>query len=266
VANSAQAANQIADIMGKKAVTVRYAARRLGEEGLIPRRSRGRSAHQVGTREVAIVTLGVMALSDTDTITAQIPELVERITKLDKGGDPSSVLMGDDQTPTAIGSFVDTMINAIGGHDDEIIGTVQCLGLQFCKGYVRAFAKWERMKDRIYFGINQLPSGMLQEVSINASVIDALREIPVKTPSSAEDGSETTEPTQVRTGSASVSSESPCELPSMHSQNMREGSEKREKNQALDSGVDSPSPNRFSYGEIQNGCDQSHRCPPFAQH
>ena len=161
--------------MGKKAVTVRYAARRLGEEGLIPRGSRGRSAHQVGAREVAIVTLGVMALSDTDSITAQIPELVEKITKLDKGGDPSIVLMGEDQTPTAIGSFVDTMINAIRGHDDEITGTVQCLGLQFCKGHVRAFAKWEQMKDRVYFGINQLPSGMLQEVSINTSVLDALR-------------------------------------------------------------------------------------------
>ena len=205
------AANQIADIMGKKAVTVRYAARRLGEEGLIPevartqcapswrQRSRHRNAWRHGT------VRHKLHYSSRDSRTGENHEL-------DKGGDPSIVLMGEDQTPTAMGGF-GALINAIRGHDDEVTGTVQCLGLQFCKGHVRAFAKWERMKDRVYFGINQLPSGMLQEVSINTSVLDALRQIPVKTPSFSNDGSETAEPIQFAPGPASVSSESPSEPP-----------------------------------------------------
>jgi hypothetical protein len=258
VANSVQAANQIADIMGKKPVTVRNAARRLGEEGLIPRGSRGRTAHQVDAKEVVMVAAAVMAMTDNDTLTIQTPQVIERIVSLDKGLYPEISLMdlsdvtgvtGEPKQLRAFGSFVETFIQAIEGHVDPETGPVQALGLQFCRGIVRPWVDW-KLTGKVFFGVRELPPGMIQEAVIKTDILDALRQIPTKTPSVAADGPQTTTPTQFAAGSASVvSSESHSDTsrdaPLIHHRNMRENRVRREKNQALDSGRDSPSINDF---------------------
>jgi hypothetical protein len=270
VVNSIQAATMLADIMGKPPEVCLHLTRRLGEVGLIRRGSRGRSALDVNDREVATMTIALMAMTDGTTPAVQIPKLVERITKLDTGSDLLICLMGDDQTRVTSASFVEAMTNAIGGNDD-VTGPAQAFGIQFCHGQIRAWAEWKEIPSRVYFGFRELPGGMVQEATINIDVLNALRQIPVKSPSAAMDGDgpKTTTPAQRQTGSASsVSSESPrrdCNRDApMHRQNMHEHSREREKDQ-LDSGTDSPSPNRFLSGEIRNGCNSSHRCPSFAQ-
>jgi hypothetical protein len=256
VANSVEAAKQIADITGKSPEVCLSVTRRLGEVGLIRRRSRGRSAEDVDAHELAIMVIALMALTDDSTPTVKIPLLADRVAK-----DPEIFLMGDEQVPTATGSFITTVTQAIEGYDDGVKGSVQAFGLQFCRGQIRAWAKWQRPDRKVFFGIRELPPGMVQESTIGADIIAALRQIPVKTPSVATDGSETTTPTQFAPGSAASSSESSAEPPFVRQQH--EDIEERETLQALDSaiGKDSPSPNRSISGDGHHGIPESRRCP-----
>jgi hypothetical protein len=269
VANSAEAAKQIAQITGMSPKSVLYAARQLGEKKVIPRKSRGRYAHQVDAREVAIVTIAVMAMTDSNRTTIETPHLIQTIDKLDAGPDYEILQMGEDRTLTAFGSFVKVMEGAIEGHVDPQTGPVNALGVQFCRGDFRAWVKWEHVKDRIYFGVRELPDGMIQEATINATAIAALRKLLIKTPSAATDGAETKTPTQVQTGSASISSESPrdCNREAPLVRHKHEGSRERVKNQLpSDSGMDSLPSNDFGSEREPDGQHSRHRCFADAQH
>jgi len=268
--NAAQASSKIADILGIPPQRVRYISRLLGEAGMIPRGSRGIYAHHVDEHELTMTVTGTMASYDITITANQTPTLMERIASLSAGNDPQIYLLGDDQTPTASGSFVVTLAQAIAGEHSEKTGPAQAIGLQFCRGQIRAWIEW-KLLGRVYFGVRELPDGMLQEVSINSSAFDALRQIPTTRPSAATDGPDTTTPTRLQSGSAeSVSSslESPrdCnrDAPLVHRQNMREYSRERDKRQ-LDSGTDSPSSNRFSSERRSHGINPSHRRLASAQ-
>jgi len=278
VANSVEAANILAELTGKPRELCQHVQRRLGEAGLIHRGSRGRSAQPVTAREIAIMLIALMATTDGTTPAVQIPRLAERIANLDDGSYPEISLMdlsdvtgvtGETRQLRAFGSFVETLAKAIEGYENPKRGPVQALGLQFCRGNPRAWVEW-KLTGKVFFGVRELPPGMIQEAVINTGILDALRQIPTKTPSVAADGSKTTTPAQFAAGSASVvSSESPRDAnrdaPLVHRQNMREYSRERVINQ-LDSGTDSPSPNRFSSEREPDGQHSRHRCFADAQH
>jgi hypothetical protein len=263
VANSIQAATMLAEITGKPPETCLHVTRRLGEVGLIHRGSRGRNAQPVTARELALMVLGLMSTTDgTPAVQApKIVKLIDRIVKLEADGkEPSICLMGDDQIPTASGSFVDAVAGAIEGRVDELNGPVQAAGLEFHKGEVRAWICWQKL-GKVYFGGRAFPDGgLIQEARIGASTLEALRQI-LKAPSAAAGGAETTKPARLRAGPASVSSESPYERSFMHRENVPEDSVKEERKQALDSGKGSPSPKRSTSGESPHGRNQSDRCP-----
>lgn len=260
-----EAANILADVIGKPREAAQNVTRKEGEAGLIRRGKRGHPAPHVNKHELATMLVGMMAAIDDSTPTVRVPSLVDRIAKFSRGGDPTIYLMGDDQIPTAAGSYIEAVAQAIEGRVNELTGPVIALGLQFCRGEARGWVEWQKLP-RVYFGVRNLPPGMIQEARIGADIIDALRQI-LDTSSVAPDDAKTTTPTQFAPESAKSSSESPCEPPFGHRQNMLEGSEARERKQYLDSlkGTDSPSANGFKSGESRYGDDQSHRCPEAAE-
>jgi hypothetical protein len=237
--NSIEATRIIAGLLGKPAErTALHVTRRLGEADLIVRGPRGKSSYNVNAREIAVIVVGLMALTDADTPAVDVPKLVQRIMQLDaEGQDPAMVLMGDAQTPTLFGSFITKIAQVIEGKDDAVQG----VGLEFCRNATRAWI--ERDGQRVYFGIRDLPSGMIQAARVDASLLGALRKLLVADPSVAAGGSAENATPARKTGPARVG-ESPhgCSRASLdhdvrRATNMIEHSLDKSENQS-DSGAD----------------------------
>jgi len=259
--SKAEAARLIAAALGLKGVTGLHAYRTAVKAKLIEYVSaRGRSAPRATSAETSIVCLSLMSMTDAATSTSNVPAIVRRITRLSAGADPQIFLMGDDQTPVASGSFVDALTQAIEGKVDPLKGQAQAFGLQFCKGEVRAWAEWEHINGRVYFGVRDLPTDdVIQEVRIGTRVIDTLRQIDGTFTEMEVPKIETTTPTQVRTGSAAANTSSYFspenrrdtnrEVPVVYAKHEHEHQDSRVdvKNQP-DSGADSPSSNQRTRG------------------
>jgi hypothetical protein len=257
--STAEAARLIAAALGLKEVTGLHAYRTAVKAKLLDHVSaRGRSAPRVTSTETSIICLSQMSMSDAATNTSNVPNTVRRVIRLRAGTDPEICLMGDDQQPVAEGSFVEALTQAIERKVDPRKGPAQAFGLQFCKGEVRAWAEWERINGRVYFGVRELPTDdVIQEVRIGARVIDTLRQIAGTSTETEVPEIETTTPTQVRTGSAAVNTSSYFspenrrdanrEVPVVYAKHEHQDSRVDVKNQP-DSGADSPSSNQRTRG------------------
>jgi hypothetical protein len=236
--SAAAGADSIARLFGIKGVSGRHALHTAVDAGLIDHGpARGRSAPRINPPWAATITSILLCKTNLGTTTESAPDVFRSITRLAKGGVSSIALMGDDQTAIDSGSFLDALTDAIEGTVDPLKGPAVAFGLQFCRGEVRAWAEWERIKGRVYFGVRPLPDDdLIQEARIGRRVISELHRIAVP---------KTTSPTQFAPEPAeSDSSESPGDAnrrtPFSRNQPVTEDSRERVTSQ-LDSGPDSPS-------------------------
>lgn len=138
-------AKLVSEIIGVPRSTAETIVRRLGEDGLIPRGTRGRRPADLSSKDFARMLIALMSIADgIDGSAARVVQAVERISRLECGGSLKMALSDsiyDLDHPTLVvrrGSFLDQVTHLLERcADPDTASTLKSLvgsvGLTFVK-------------------------------------------------------------------------------------------------------------------------------------
>jgi hypothetical protein len=297
----AEVCQTISEVAGVPRRTVDHLARRLGEAELLPRGPRGRNAPHFEGIHIARLLVGVMTIANgIDYTSARIALSVKRIEELSQGGEARFDIYtdGDLDDPQSkmmmvpAGSFIEMVASCIRWTRFGVSkGGPSAIGLTFGGGNVYGWVESDLGKTgvnhvsdirRVDFGVTEdvLKSGMKQEVRVELWALSRLGELldpaSLQHQSNSKSAyssiieksevtpmtfSETTTPTTVGTGPASVDDKTKVSQPGGDPVKLADGSNQQDSDEKERGQSSPPSASRGS--PSSDPSDRSKDEPPW---